>query len=683
MVREIFAPKSIAIIGASNDISKPGGRILKNIIDGKFTGSLYAVNPKEEQVQNLKCYKSAEELPEVELAILAIAAKFCPDTVRILAEKKKTKGFIILSAGFSEVGDEGKKLEQEIVEIINQHGGTLIGPNCIGVLTPTYQGVFAGPLPKLEPQGVDFVSGSGATACFILELAIPRGLTFASVYSVGNSAQTGVEDVLRQWDNTFDPATSSKVKIMYLEKINNPELFLKHSRSLIEKGCRIAAIKAGTTEAGSRAVSSHTGALAGSDLPVDALFRKAGIIRCHSRSELVDVAIALQQKPLLGNRIAVITHAGGPGVMLTDTLDKNNMQVPHITGDKANELMSNLFPGSSVANPIDFLATGTAQQLGIILDYCDNHFDNIDASVVIFGTTGMFDSFPVYEVLHEKIRSCKKPIFPVLPSVVLAKEAADKFIEKGNCIFVDEVSAGNALAKIYHTPKPISAKYFSDIDKNTIRSIIDNSENGYLEPEKVTKILDAIGIAHPLEFSSSNLPDIIEFANRIGYPLVAKVVGPVHKSDVGGVIVGIQNENELTAAFEKLMRIDQAKAVLIQQMASGTEIFIGAKKEDKFGHLVLCGIGGIFIEVLKDFSYALTPISEQEAFSMIRSLRSYKLIQGVRGKEGVNEQIFADYIQRVSALLQVAPEISEMDINPLLGSQKALIAVDARIKIEK
>ncbi len=179
------------------------------------------------------------------------------------------------------------------------------------------------------------------------------------------------------------------------------------------------------------------------------------------------------------------------------------------------------------------------------------------------------------------------------------------------------------------------------------------------------------------------MPDIIEFANRIGYPLVAKVVGPVHKSDVGGVIVGIQNENELTAAFEKLMRIDQAKAVLIQQMASGTEIFIGAKKEDKFGHLVLCGIGGIFIEVLKDFSYALTPISEQEAFSMIRSLRSYKLIQGVRGKEGVNEQIFADYIQRVSALLQVAPEISEMDINPLLGSQKALIAVDARIKIEK
>ncbi len=683
MVREIFAPKSIAIIGASNDISKPGGRILKNIIDGKFEGALYAVNPKEEQVQNLKCYKSTEELPDVELAILAIAAKFCPDTIRILAERRGTKGFIILSAGFSEVGEEGKKLEQEIVEVINQHQGTLIGPNCIGVLTPTYQGVFAGPLPKLEPKGVDFVSGSGATACFILELAIPRGLTFASVYSVGNSAQTGVEDVLRHWDETFDASTSSKVKIMYLEKINNPELFLKHSRSLIEKGCRIAAIKAGTTEAGSRAVSSHTGALAGSDLPVDALFRKAGIIRCHSRSELVDVAIALQQKPLLGNRIAVITHAGGPGVMLTDTLDKNNMQVPHIAGEKADELMSKLFPGSSVANPIDFLATGTAEQLGIILDYCDNHFNNIDASVVIFGTTGMFDSYPVYEVLHEKIRTNRKPIFPVLPSVVLAKEAADRFIEKGNCIFVDEVSAGNALAKIYHTAKPISANYFSDVDKNTIRSIINNSGNGYLEPEKVTKILDAIGITHPMEFSSNNLSDIIKFANQIGYPLVVKVVGPVHKSDVGGVIVGIKSENELSVAFEKLMKIGEAKAVLIQQMVSGTEIFIGAKKEDKFGHLVLCGIGGIFIEVLKDFSYGLTPIAEEEALSMIHSLRSYRLIQGIRGKEGINEYLFANYIQRVSALLQVAPEISEMDINPLLGSPKALIAVDARIKIEK
>jgi len=683
MVREIFDPKSIVVVGASNDISKPGGRILKNIIDGNYQGSLFAVNPKEEQVQGLKCYKSVDELPNVELAILAIAAKFCPDTVRILAEQKGTKGFIILSAGFSEVGPEGKALEDEVVSIINKHNGNLIGPNCIGVLTPSYQGVFAGPLPKLEPQGVDFVSGSGATACFILELAIPRGLSFASVYSVGNSAQIGVEDVLRHWDETFDENTSSKVKIMYLEKINNPELFLKYSRSLIEKDCRIAAIKAGTTEAGSRAVSSHTGALAGSDLPVDALFKKAGIIRCTSRSELVDVAIALQQKPLTGNRIAVVTHAGGPGVMLTDALDKNNMQVPHIEGAFADELLGKLFPGSSVANPIDFLATGTAEQLGTILDYCDQKFDNIDGSVVIFGTTGMFDSYPVYEVLHEKIRSSKKPIFPVLPSVVLAKEAADKFIQKGNSIFIDEVAAGNAIAKIFHTPKPVKIESYDKVDKNSIRSVIDSSNNGYLEPKQVTKILDAIGIEHPQEMQSDNLDDILRFAESVGYPLVAKVVGPVHKSDVGGVIVGIENELKLTEAFEKLMKIEGAKAILIQQMVSGIEIFIGAKKEDKFGHLVLCGIGGIFIEVLKDFAYALAPISKEEALAMIQSLRAYKLIQGVRGKEGVNKEIFAEYIQKVSALLQIAPEIVEMDINPLLGSKNQIIAVDGRIKIEK
>lgn len=683
MVREIFDPKSIVVVGASNDITKPGGRILKNIIDGNFQGSLYAVNPKEEQVQGLKCYKSVDDLPNVELAILAIAAKFCPDTIRTLAEKKSTKGFIVLSAGFSEVGSEGKALEDEIVTIINKHNGSLIGPNCIGVLTPTYQGVFAGPLPKLEPQGIDFVSGSGATACFILELAIPRGLTFASVYSVGNSAQIGVEDVLHHWDQTFDENISSKVKIMYLEKINNPELFLKYSRSLIDKGCRIAAIKAGTTEAGSRAVSSHTGALAGSDLPVDALFKKAGIIRCTSRSELVDVAIALQQKPLKGNRIAVVTHAGGPGVMLTDALDKNNMQVPHIEGAYAEELLTKLFPGSSVANPIDFLATGTADQLGTILDYCDEKFDNIDGSVVIFGTTGMFDSYPVYEVLHDKIRSSKKPIFPVLPSVVLAKDASEKFIQNGNCIFIDEVSAGNAIAKIYNTPKPAKIENYDNIDKISIRQIIDNSNSGYLEPKKVTQILDAIGIAHPQELQSDDLDDILNFASHIGYPLVAKVVGPVHKSDVGGVIVGIENELKLTEAFEKLMKINGAKAVLVQKMASGIEIFIGAKREDKFGHLVLCGIGGIFIEVLKDFSFGLAPISKDEAISMIKSLRAYKLIEGVRGKEGVNEEIFAEYIQKVSALLQTAPEIVEMDINPLLGSKNQIIAVDCRIKIEK
>lgn len=683
MVNELINPKSIVVIGGSKDVQKPGGRILKNIIDGAYQGDLYVVNPKEDEVQGLKCSKTVEELPQVDLAILAIPAKLCPPTIKVLTEEKGTKGFIILSAGFSEVGEEGRKLEAEVVDLVEKAGGTLIGPNCIGVLTPTYQGVFAGPLPRLDAKGVDFVSGSGATACFILELAITRGLSFAGVYSVGNSAQTGVEDVLKYWDETFDAEKSSRVKLLYLEEISNPDLFLKYSRSLIAKGCKIAAIKSGTTDAGSRAVSSHTGALAGSDLAVSALFKKAGIIRCTGRTELMDVANVLLNKPLEGANIAVITHAGGPGVMLTDTLDKNGMKVPHIEGDKAKELLEKLYYGSSVANPIDFLATGTADQLAEILDYVENQFDEIDGAAVIFGTTGMFDSTPVYEKLYQKMKECRKPIYPVLPSVVLSREAMNRFVELGGTYFIDEEHLGEAIAKVHFAPKPMEIDYNFAIDESKIRQIINEADNGYLEPEKIQVLLDAVGLTRAKEGSFTDCQSACDFADEISYPVVAKVVGPVHKSDVGGVIVGIKDRKEMEAAYESLMKIPSASAVLLQEMLSGMEIFIGANREKDFGHLVLCGLGGIFIEVLKDFSFSLAPISKQEANEMIRSLKSYSLIKGIRGKEGVNEELLEQAIIRVSELLRIAPEIAEMDLNPLLGTSKSLVAVDARIRIEK
>jgi acyl-CoA synthetase (NDP forming) len=251
---------------------------------------LYIVNPREEEIQGIKCHKSVEDLPEVDLAILAIAAGYCLEAVKVLTALKNTKAFIIISAGFSEESESGKVLENEIVSIIQKAGASLIGPNCIGVMTPFYQGVFTLPIPKLSPDGCDFISGSGATAVFIMESGMPKGLTFSSVFSVGNSALIGVEDMVEYLDETFDPKTSSRVKILYIESVNKPEKLLKHAASLIKKGCRIAAIKAGSSEAGSRAASSHTGAIASSDLAVDALFRKAGIVRCYSREELSTVA---------------------------------------------------------------------------------------------------------------------------------------------------------------------------------------------------------------------------------------------------------------------------------------------------------------------------------------------------------------------------------------------------------
>ncbi|HSV77541.1 MAG TPA: acetate--CoA ligase family protein [Bacteroidales bacterium] len=682
--KQLIDPKSIVVVGGSNDTTKPGGKILKNIIDGGYGGILYVTNPKETEVQGIRCFQNPADLPPVDLAVIAIASRFVPDTVELLASEKNTRAFIVLSAGFSEEGEEGAKLEQRLVEIVNSVNGALIGPNCVGILTQNHQSIFTYPIPKLDPKGCDFISGSGATACFIMEAGIPKGLTFANVFSVGNSAQMGVEEILQYLDETFDSKTSSPVKLLYLENISKPALLLKHAASLIRKGCKIAAIKAGSSVAGSRAASSHTGALASPDSAVDALFSKAGIVRCHSREELISVASVFMHPRLQGKNMAIITHAGGPAVMLTDTLSNGGLEVPHIDNQASRELLSKLFPGSSVANPIDFLATGTAEQLGQIIDTVENRFDEIHGMVVIFGTPGLIPVFNVYDVLHEKMTTCRKPIYPVLPSTLTAQKEVEAFINKGHINFPDEVTLGQALSTVYNTPMPAAAKSeLPKLDITAIRKIIEEATEGYLNPEKVQGLLDAAGIPRVAEAVVKTTAEALMSANQVGFPLVMKVVGPVHKSDVGGVVLNVKDAGTVEKEFVRMMQIPEATAILMQPMLSGTELFAGAKREGKFGHLVLCGMGGIFIEVFKDVASVLSPVSHNEALTMIRSLRSYPIIRGVRGKEGISEEKFANIIQRLSALVEAAPEISEMDLNPLLGKGEQVVAVDARIKVLK
>jgi acetyltransferase len=685
MVNEqLMNPRSIVVVGGSNDITKPGGKILKNIIDGGFKGELYVTNLKESEVQGIRSYQNPEELPEVDLAVIAIAARFVPDTVDLLAHRKNTRAFIILSAGFSEESEAGAALEKKVVDTINSVNGALIGPNCTGILTPHHQSIFTYPIPKLDPKGCDFISGSGATACFIMEAGIPKGLSFSSVFSVGNSAQMGVEEILQYLDETFDPETSSRVKLLYIEHVSKPQKLLRHASSLIRKGCRIAAVKAGSSAAGSRAASSHTGALASPDVAVDALFRKAGIVRCSGREDLISVASVFMHPRLEGKNIAIITHAGGPAVMLTDALSNGGLEVPHIDTPASKELLTKLFPGSSVANPIDFLATGTAEQLGIIIEYVDQQFDNIDGMVVIFGTPGLFPLFDVYEVLHQKMLTARKPIFPVLPSTLTAKAEVEEFIAKGRINFPDEVTLGKALCKVFHTPAPGPEKVeLPAVDRKRIRTIIEGAGDGYLAPEAVQGLLDAAGIPRAGEAVADTETEALKAAGQLGYPLVMKVVGPVHKSDVGGVVLNVKDAEGVKREFARMMQIKDTTAVLMQPMLSGTELFAGAKREDKFGHMVLCGMGGIFIEVLKDVSSSLSPVSRQDALGMIRRLKSYKIIQGVRGQQGISEEKFAEVLIRLSALLEAAPEIYEMDLNPLLGKGEQVVAVDARVNVVK
>ena len=681
---QLLNPKSIVVIGASNNVQKPGGKVLKNLLDHNFGGKIYVVNPKENEIQGIKSYQDVAQLPDCDLAVIAIAAKYCPETIEILAKEKKTKAFIILSAGFSEEGEEGAKLERKIVEIIDSVNGCLIGPNCIGVMTHHHSSVFTTPIPRLELRGVDFISGSGATAVFIMESGMPKGLSFSSVFSVGNSAQIGVEEVLQYLDENFDPKTSSRVKLLYIESVNKPQLLLKHASSLIRKGCKIAAIKSGSSEAGGRAASSHTGALASSDVAVDALFRKAGIVRCYSREELTAVASVFMHKELKGSNIAIITHAGGPAVMLTDALSDGGMNVPAIEGSDAEALLEKLYPGSSVTNPIDFLATGNAEQLGHIIDYCDQKFDHIDGMIVIFGSPGLFEVYDVYDLLHEKMKTSKKPIFPVLPSVINVKNEIEHFLAKGRINFPDEVVLGKALSKVYHTDPPaISDTDLPKIDFKAIRNIIDKSPEGYLPPEDIQGLLDAVGIARAGEAVVTSRADAVREAQKLGLPVVMKVVGPVHKSDVGGVVLDVDSIEQVEREFDRMIEIPETSAILIQPMLKGMELFAGAKAEPKFGHLILCGLGGIFIEILKDVNAGLSPLSQEEAYKMIRDLKSYGMIKGARGKEGVNEDLFAEIILRLSALVHAAPEIAELDLNPLLGNASQVIAVDARIRIEK
>ena len=681
--RQLLEPESIVVIGGSNNVHKPGGAVVRNLLDGDYKGELHIVNPKEDAVQGIKAFHDVRELPPTDLAILVVAAKYCPDYVKLLAAEKNVRAFIIISAGFSEETPEGEAFEQQILDTCEQYGCALIGPNCIGLLTRWHHSVFTKPIPQLNPKGVDFISSSGATAVFILESAVTKGLQFNSVWSVGNGHQIGVESVLEYMDEHFDPERDSLVKLLYIENISNPDKMLYHATSLIRKGCRIAAIKAGSSESGSRAASSHTGAIASSDSAVEALFRKAGIVRCFSREELTTVGCIFMLPRFEGHNFAIVTHAGGPGVMLTDALSKGGMQVPPLTGPVAEELKSKLLPGSSVANPIDILATGTAEHLGIAVDYCEQ-MDDIDAIMVIFGTPGLVKLFQVYDVLDKKIRECRKPIFPILPSVSTAGPEVQEFLKRGHVNFSDEVTLATALAQIMKTPKPAPFEvelYGTDIPRlHTLISGI--KESGYVSPDLVRQILSCAGIPLAPELVSTSKDELSAFAEKVGFPVVAKVVGPVHKSDVGGVALNIRSREVLAAEFDRMMQIPDATAVMVQKMLKGTELFIGAKYEERFGHVVLCGLGGIFVEVLRDVSSGLAPLSYGEAYSMIHSLRAYKILKGTRGKQGINERKFAEIIVRLSTLLRFATEIKEIDINPLLADADEVVAVDARIRVE-
>lgn len=681
MNKKLIAPQSIAVIGASENTAKPGGKVLENLLQGNFAGPIYAVNNKPVHVAGAIYVSELADLPPVDLAILAIPASACIAVVEYLGQRG-TGGFIIFSAGFGEAGPEGVALEKALVDTANRYGATLIGPNCVGIINQHYKGAFTTPIPEYHANGCELISSSGATAVFIMEAAESTGLKFSNVYSIGNAAQTGVEEILEYLDQSFDSKTSPKVKLLYLENIRNPKKFLTHAVSLIRKGCHIAAIKAGFSEAGSRAASSHTGAMATSDAVIRALFRKGGIVYCSSREELINVACVWQNKPLRGKNIAIITHAGGSAVMLTDTLTSLGMQVPPIPEEKGALLLPKLHPGSSVTNPIDFLATGTAKQLGQIITFCEE-LDEIDGMAVVFGSPGLFNVADVYDLLDRKTKNCSKPIYPVLPSLVNAAQEIKRFLDKGHVNFSDEVSLGRALAYVHGCPAPnYGHGQLAEMDVAAIKQIVAAAPNGYLDAASVNRILQLAGIAVVKQQVCKTLPDVIAACEKLNFPLVLKVLGPVHKTDVGGVSLNINSEVFLTKEYQRMMSIPSAEGVLLQEMINGHEMYCGAAKRSPFGHLILCGLGGIFVEILEDVAQGLAPLNTVEATAMVHSLKVYPIIKGYRGKPGINEAAFIDAVVRIATLVNQVPEIAELDVNPFKCNMQGVVAVDARMRIE-
>lgn len=683
LTSQLISPKNIVVVGASQNPEKPGGRVLINLLEGGFKGKIYALNRKPVVMEGITHITDVDELNEVvDLAIIAIPARAGVEVVSQLANLG-TKGFIIYSAGFSEAGEEGVALEKKLVDIVNRANATLIGPNCIGVINDVYKGVFTLPIPEYDPQGCELISSSGATAVFIMESAIPTGLRFSNVYSIGNAAHTGVEEILEYMDLTFDPEKSPRVKLLYLESIKHPFKFLKHATSLIEKGCKIAAIKSGYSEAGGRAVSSHTGALATSDTVIRALFKKCGIVYCSSRDQLIAVAGVFQTKPLEGNNIAIITHAGGSAVMLTDALSTGGMNVPPLNEDDTAELLTHLDPGSSVANPIDFLATGNAEQLGKIIDFCDT-YPGIDGMIVVFGSPGLFNVKDVYEVLEQKMQVCKRPIYPVLPSVMNAGPEIKAFLKNRRVNFSDEVTLGLALSHVQSARKLEFGKVeLPQMDVVAIRAIVNAAKPGILNPNDAMDLMNAAGIPMVKHKVCRVVSDVDKIEEVFPFPVVMKVIGPIHKTELNGVRLNINSVADARNVFKEMMELPGVTGVLVQEMLKGEELFAGAARQGEFGHLVVCGFGGIFLELLNDTSFALAPLSRNEVVEMIKSLKGYPIIKGYRNRPPLAEEKFIDCVVRLGALVNIAPEIAELDLNPLMASQSELKAVDVRVVIGK
>ncbi len=691
----LFQPRSIAIIGASQKELSIGNVIIKNLVHYGYTGNIYPINPKMDEIRGIKAYPSIADVPgEIDLAHVIIPSKMVPQAIEECG-KKGIKAVIINSAGFSEMGEEGIALQKEFLAIAKEYGIRIFGPNCQGIINtdPEYRAYcdFTFTFPK--PGHISIAALSGGVGAFIMQSLFDLEIGMRLYASNGNACDVSIPDVIEYYGED----EQTKAIILYTEGLSNPLEFMEVAKKVTKKK-PILAMKAGRTEEGAKAAASHTGSLAGVDISTELIFEKTGILAFNNEEELCQVAMAFATQPFpKGNRVGIITNTGGPAVIATDELVNSGLQLPPLSDRAKAILHETMLPEATIGNPIDVVATGGGKHYRSAMDVLMEE-DTIDSIFINFVTAPFTDTNEVARNIVEVSQLRKKPIvcnFMTNMSLERFQETAKILKDGGVPCYSFPTTAAKALGALYRYGKTRSReiglpKEFSDINSKVAEiSLMQAKKEGlsYLPADRVYDILAAYGIPVAKWWLANDTEEAVNAAGNIGYPVVLKAESAtlVHKSDKGGVIINLKTAEEVRAAAEKMKDSFGAKGLklLVQQfLPGGKELIAGVSTKAGLGHLVMFGLGGIYVEVLKDVVFKIAPVTEVEAGEMLSSIKAAKLLEGVRGEKGINKEKVIDIIQRISKLVTDFPEIKEMDMNPIIALGDQVFAVDARIKID-
>jgi acetyl coenzyme A synthetase (ADP forming)-like protein len=688
-MKAFFEPHSIAVIGAGRKRNGIGARVFHNLMSGGFQGVVYPVNKRAGVVGSVAAYPRVTDIPgEVDLAFIVVPAEEVAAVVDDCIEKG-VRGIVAITAGFSEVGAEGRAREAGLLERVRDAGVRMIGPNCMGIINTDPEFALNGTFgPINPPEGrVAMSTQSGALGLAILDYASQLNLGISTFVSVGNKADVSSNDLIQYWAE--DPRTD--VILLYLESFGNPRKFSRIAKR-IARTKPIVVVKAGRSRAGARAASSHTGALASTDAVVGALFRQAGIIRTDTLEELFDVANLLAHQPVpAGRRVAVLTNAGGPGILAADSCEAHGLELPMLTDETVTELRSFLPTTASVANPVDMIASATAQDYlrsihALLAD------ERVDSLIVIYIPPVLTDMEGVAAAIVEgaKLAGGK----PVLATFMSAKGAPEILRSIPSYVFPE--AAASALAKVTNYAewcrRPLGiVPAFGDIRADDAKVIVERAlarGGGWLSPVEIAELFTAVGIPVAKSRFVSKLDDALSAAAEIGFPVALKATGPaiVHKTEIGGVALNLADESALRSAHDDMVSrlgADLTGVIVQEMVAGGVEVVVGATLDRTFGPLVLYGSGGILVELLNDAAFRINPLTDLDVQDMMNEVKGTALLRGYRGSTPADEGALANIIARVSALIEICPQIHEMDANPVKVLEKGAIVVDARVRVDR